>query len=105
MNFMEQFTVSDDKIIGYIQYLQKKFKTPQKSNYKRHLINIHKDKAGVCFVTENKKVSVIADRNTIIQGCVKLVNVHNMPLRLMNFARFKDIIDPLMNAITFRSMR
>lgn len=84
-----------------------------KHNLKRHIVCCHKDVAkqenwiilddsiedNSIAKKSKRDLKVSLDEATVRRGCIEMVSVHAMPLKLLDYEGFKRILDPITAAL------
>lgn len=113
---LDNFEILEDKseCICRISECNKKFKGVVIGNLKRHILHCHKSeienincRASSNESSTNTKVSLPNKPNlkismnvaTINRACVKLIAIDSMPIRILNSEGFREIVDPICNAL------
>ncbi|XP_058449221.1 uncharacterized protein LOC131433787 [Malaya genurostris] len=84
-------------------------------NFVKHLRNVHPEKAleyGLLkqgYAPEKKrkilKTSIALDRQAVVESLVKMVSLHHLPLCAVEWEGFRELLDPICEALKFKINR
>lgn len=113
LKIKEYFTLDSINKSAKCNVCDKQLKSITIFNMKRHVKSVHPDVADSLSVFSEiqgepsskrrcKKIPVAIDKQKYILGCVKLTTMNNHPLNIIDCEGFRNIVDPIEDALGFK---